>query len=167
MKKGSALCVLVILLVLMMTGCGLTVPRPEIKSEEFDFSVTYEYGGETKTVSGVFVCEYAGTSWTLDGGYGRDWTGHIQGGELEDHVPIDTVDGNEIILVLNLDPEYLMDDFNADLYDIPKPYIMVKMVSDEGMWFVHDPGEIEEYCGAKIISYEYDEPIENSFGLFK
>jgi hypothetical protein len=40
------------------------------------------------------------------------------------------------------------------------------LVDDEGISFLHEADEVEEYCGAKIISYEYDEPIENSFGMF-
>ena len=116
----------------------------------------------------MYVCEYSGKAWALDGGYYRDWTGYIKGGEIEDHVPIDTVGGNEIVLVLNLDPEYFMDDFNAELYDVPKPYIRVKYFSDDGgEGFIYDADSIEESYGAKIISYEYDEPIENSFGRFK
>ena len=42
-------------------------------------------------------------------------------------------------------------------------YISVKLVDDEGMSFVCEPGEVEEHCGAKIICYEYDELIKNSF----
>ena len=116
MKKIVVRVALLLALAFTLSGCGFTVPRPAVKSGEFNFSVTYEYKGEVNTVSGVFACEYAGTSWTLDGGYDRDWTGYIKGADDNDHIILDTVEGgDEVILVLNLRPDYFMDDFNFDL----------------------------------------------------
>ena len=167
MKKVSSILLLTLMLVGILTSCGLIVSRPKIKSGEFDFSVTYEYAGETKTIAGVYVCEYNGSEWVLDGGYCRDWTGYIRGGTSDDYVAIDTVDGDEIILVLNLIPDYFMDDFNFELYDVPTPYIQVKHYSEDGgMSIIYDSKEIEALFGAKIISFEYEKPIENSFSIF-
>lgn len=42
----------------------------------------------------------------------------------------------------------------------PKTYISVKIVDDEVLWFLCEPAEVKEHCGAKIIKYEYDEPIQ-------
>ena len=84
MKKIFIAFVLVFLISVNLTSCGLTVPRPEVKQGEFNFSVTYEFNEETKTVSGVYVCEYSGTDWALDGGSHRDWNGYIKGGEIEE-----------------------------------------------------------------------------------
>lgn len=166
-KKILSILLLTFMLAYTLTSCGITVPRPQITEGQFDFTVTYEYAGEIKTVSGVYVCKYNGMDWALDGGYYRDWTGYIQGGKIDDYVAIDTVDGDEIILVLNLVPDYFMDDYNTELYDTPTPYIMIKYYTEEGgMGGIHDPNEVEELCGARIISYEYDEPIENSFRTF-
>ena len=61
----------------LLAGCGLEVPRPEIKEGEFDFIVTYEYNGEIKTVSGVYVCEFSGISWALVRVGRPDVTKHI------------------------------------------------------------------------------------------
>ena len=167
MRKILGILLLTLMLVCVLTSCGLTVPRPKIKSEEFDFLVTYEYGGETKTVSGVYVCEYNGMDWALDGGYYRDWTGYIKGGEIEDFVAIDTVDGDEIILVLNLTPDYFMDDYNEEAYGALAPYIMIKDYSEDGgLRIIHDPNEVEKLYDARIIDYEYDESIQNSFSIF-
>ena len=125
------------MLVCMLTGCGSISPNPKIKEGEFDFSVTYEFNGETKTVSGVYVCEYDGRSWVLD--------------------------GNTIELNLVLDPEYLMGDFVEGYDTVPEPYISVTVIDDGGLWFMCEPADVEAHCGAKIVSYEYDEPIKNSF----
>ena len=168
MKKLFVTVALVLALVFVLSGCGLTVPRPEVKDGEFNFKVWYEFNGEIKSVSGVYVCEYAGTSWALDGGYSRDWTGYIQGADDNDHILLDVVEGgDEVILVLNLRPDYFMDDFNFDLYEIPAPYIMIKDYTEEGVRFLHDPIDVERDYKAKVINYEYASPIENTFGLFK
>ena len=169
MKKKIVAVISVLMLLCLLSGCGLTVERPEEKSGEFNFSVTYKYNGETKNVSGVYVCEYADLNWTLDGGYHRAWSGYIKGGDDNDFVAIDTVNGSdEIILVLNLNPSYFMGDYNADLYDdVPAPYIMIKNYGEDGaLSVIHKADEVERICGAKMLSYEYDAPIENSFSIF-
>ena len=164
MKKSFSILLLVVMFAGMLAGCGSDVPRPEIEKAEFDFSVTYEFNGETKTLSGVYVCEYNGLSWAIDGGYSRDWKGYIKGGKFEEIVQIGTdQNGNQIDLDFAFDPEYFMDDFVEGYDEVPVPCISVKMVSDEGLSFLCDPAEVEAHCGAKIISYEYDEPIKNSF----
>ena len=165
MKRILAFLMALLLLSLSLTGCKSSVPEPEIRSGEFNYSVTYRYGGETKTVSGVYVCEYANLSWALDGGYHRTWSGYIKGGTADDYVPIDTTDsGDEIILVLNLVPDYFMGDYSLDLYDIPKPYVKIHQHTEEGgLRVIEDANSVEELCGAKIISYRYDAPIVNAF----
>lgn len=167
MKRFLSALLLTVMFACMLTGCGWTVPRPKIKKAEFHFSVTYEFNAEVKTVSGVYVCEYDGTSWTLDGGSHRKWVGHIQDGNVEDTIEIGTTeDGGTAKLVLALYPDYLMGDFKDIYQDAPKPYISVTLEDDAGMRIIHEPDDVEAYCGAKIISYEYPEPIENSFSLF-
>ena len=154
MKKLLCFLIALVLLTVGFTSCGITVPRPKIKSGEFNFSVTYEYNGETKTVSGVYVCEYANLHWTLDGGFRRSWTGYIKGGDDNDHVDIDVTDaGDEIVLVLNLRPDYFMDDYNFDLYDVPVPYIKInEYTEDGGLRIIYEADTVEAMCGAKIIS---------------
>ena len=156
------------MLVSMLSSCGFRVPRPEIKSGEFNYSVTYEYAGEIKTVSGVYECEYTGLYWSLEGGYHRGWSGHIKGGTADDFIVLDKInDGDEVILVLQLNPEYFMGDGYVELYGLPEPSIRIyDYMEDDALRVIHDADEVEEICGAKIISYEYDEPIENSFSIF-
>ena len=168
MKKISVLLILILALSISLTSCGLDVPRPEIKNGEFDFSVTYEYGGEQSTVSGVYVCEYAGLSWHLDGGYNRDWNGCVKNGEVEEMLEIAKLDdGSELYLVLHLYPEYFMGESIDGLWDKPEPYLTIRACNEDGeVSFIDDADEVEELCGAKIIGYEYDEPIENSFSIF-
>ena len=154
---------LLLLCSLCLSGCGLSMPRPEIKSGEFNFSVTYEYGGETRTVSGVYVCRFEGVDWVLDGGYYREWSGHIKGNTTEEIITLGTAeDGGVIELYLAFDPDHFMGDFHWEEDEPFMPYLSVKLF-DEGLYFQCDAEIIAETYGARIISYEYDEPIENSF----
>lgn len=149
---------------IMLVGCLESPNDPTVEKGEFDFSVTYEINGEVKTVSGVYVCEYDGVSWALDGGPHRSWTGYCKGLE-DDLIRIGTTaDGQSIDLDLNLYPEYFMGDIEENYREPSKPYIVVTVVGEDGgIGFAHEPDEVEELCGAKIISYTYEEPIVNSF----
>ncbi len=51
---------LVIGLVLSIILFGVTAP--EIKKEEFPYSITYEYNGETKTINDTYCCEFKGAN---------------------------------------------------------------------------------------------------------
>ena len=157
-----------LLFALCLSGCGLTVPRPEVKEGEFNFSLTYEFNGEIRTVSGVYACKYNGTDWALDGGSHRDWEGYIKGGEIGEMIEIGTTaDGGTVNLNLAFYPEYFMDDPETGGKEKPIPWLSVTHSDGEGMRIQHDADVIEETYGARIIRYEYDEPIQNTFGLFK
>ena len=163
MKKALGFLIALLLLSLALTSCGSQVPRPEIKSGEFNFSVTYEYAGETKTVSGVYVCEYDGIDWVLDGGFHRVWSGYIKGGTTEQNIVLGTAeDGGIVELYLAFDPDYFMGDSHWDGYEPFEPCLSVRLY-DEGLYFESDAELIAETYGARVISYEYDDPIENSF----
>ena len=164
MKKILTSVVLILLLSLALTSCGISsTPRPEIKSGEFNFSFTYEYAGETKTVSGVYVCEYDGIDWVLDGGFHREWSGYIKGETTEENIILGTAeDGGVVEIYLAFDPDLFMGD-SPWVDDEPfVPYLSVRLVN-EGLYFESDAEILAETYGARIISYEYDEPIENTF----
>jgi hypothetical protein len=168
MKRKLSFLILLFLLAGMLASCGLTVPRPEIKEGRFNYSVTYELGGETKTVSGVYICEYNGTSWALDGGSHRDWKGYLEGGtSSDDWITIGaTEDGGKIILSLSMDPDYFM---GETVIHVPEPYLLVSypLTEGDGETIINEADVVAEQYGAKILSFDYDEPIKNSFGLFK
>ena len=172
MKKLLCALIAVLLLSLCFTSCGLTVPRPEVKEGRFDFSITYEIAGKADTLSAVYVCEFNGVSWSLDGGYGRDWKAHTEGDYEGDDdysaVIGKTEDGGDIVLFFGIYPEYFMNDQTGDR-GAPEPSIYVAYPENEHgeSGLVNIPEEVEALCGAKIIRNEYDAPIENSYGLFR
>ena len=161
MKKLFVAVVLLLLFSFVLTSCGLNVPRPEIKEGRFNISVTYEYNDEIKTVSGVYVCEYDGIIWYNPN---RDpfvsWKESFEGnGITEDGIiPIcNTNDGGEIFISLFMYPEYFMGDPE---YADAKPLIRAELCYPDDQ--INDPEILAEH-GVKLIGYEYDEPIENSF----
>ena len=171
MRKLLCALLLVLMVAVSFTSCGLTVERPEVKKGEFDFSITYELYGEVKTLSAVYICEFDGTSWSLDGGYGRDWKswteGDYEGDDDYSAIIGTTEDGGDIILFFGIYPEYFMNDPASDRGG-PEPSIYISYPENENgeSGLVNIPEEVEALCGAKIVSCEYDLPIENSFGMF-
>ena len=164
MKKKLSLLLAVWILIGMLAGCGLSVPRPEIKKSEFAFSVTYELGGEVKTISGVYVCEYDGVSWSLEGGYRRAWKGYIKDGTTEEQIKLATAsDGGIVELNLYFDPNYFMGDSYRKSDEPFMPQMSVRLEDKEGLTFKSNADLIAETYGVRVISYEYDDPIENTF----
>ena len=168
MKRIICAILLMIAFVSTLTSCDLTVPRPEIKEGEFNFTVTYEFNGEIQTVSGVYVCEYSGIDCALDGENHREWNGYIKDGNSEEIIVIDTADDGGIVeLNLRFEPGRFMGDSYYEGEKAFEPWITVRIENEEGLSFENDADLIAEVYGARIISYECDDPIENSFGLFK
>ena len=169
MKRRLIALFLLLTLVSTLTGCGITVPRPEVEEGEFNFSITYEINGKVDTLSAVYMCEFDGVSWSVEGGYGRDWKAHTEGDyKGDDYSAIigTTEDGGDIVLFFGIYPEYFMNDSTGDR-GAPEPSLYISYTLDVDEYgLVSDPLEVEEIYGAKIISYEYDAPIVNTFNLF-
>ena len=164
MKKNVSFLLFALVLVGILVGCGASVPRPEIKDGEFEFSVSYELNGETRTICGVYVCKYDGADWSLDGGPHRDWGGYIKDGTTEERITL-TVAENGGIVELNLcfSPNHFMGDSCCEDEEPFAPVITVRLENEEGLTFENDADRIAETYGARIISYDYAEPIENVF----
>lgn len=130
MKRIIGIILLRITLFVMLIGCGLAVPRLEIKNGEFVFTVTYEFNGEIQTVSGVYVCEYSGIDFALDGENHREWNGYIKDGNLEEIIVIATAeDGSIVELNLHFEPGSFMGD---SYYEDDEPFEPWITGSDRG-----------------------------------
>lgn len=141
------------------------IEKPEIKVGEFDFSLAYEIDGEIKTVEGTYVCEFEGIDRSFNGA-SRQWKGYIKDHDDSSCYLLKTIDKGEVKLELDLNPDYFMSDPDfIDSYDIaPEPYIYIT----SGDPSIEDPTNglfFELYKGddIKIISFEYDDPIENEY----
>ena len=168
MKRKLSILLFVLMLIGTLSSCGFSVPRPNIKEGEFNFSVTYDLNGEIHTVSGVYVCEFDGIDWVLDGGYHREWKGYVKDGTTEECIKLATAENGGIVeLNLYFEPDLFMGESYSEEEEPFAPCITVRLEDNEGLSFENNDKLIAEVYGAKIISYEYDKPIENSFGVFK
>ena len=150
------------------TGVFTRVPRPEIKEGEFDFALTYELDGETKKIEGTYVCKFEGTSRAIDG-VGRHWEGYIKDHSDSTDYEIKTTDEGVIKVDLDICADFFMSDpnyQNMKSSDDPKPEPYVYITSGDDS--IEDPANevsfsLYEGDDVKIISFEYDQPIENTY----
>ena len=154
--------ILVIGLILAIASCFLTgiVKEPTIKEHEFDYSVTYSLDGETKTLNGSYRCSFIGHD-----GYDDptlrlyDGVHQIDGNVSESSwFTVANKDGAELSLIINLDANYLMNDPDKYEYESGNEAPYLAAIDEDGY-----PVEISEVFDAEIISWEYPDPIENSF----
>lgn len=149
-------------MIVAVISCLLTgiTKEPVIKEHDFEYSVTYKLDGEVKTYEGGFKCSFTGHDGHDDPTF-REYAGaHMKNGNVLDSISITVAqkDGVELSIVIDLDAAYLMGD--PDKYEyVPgneEPYL--EAVDAEGYGV-----EVSEYFDAELISWEYPEPIENSF----
>lgn len=150
------------------TGAFVKIPKPEIKEGEFDFALTYEVDGETKVIEGTYVCKFDGVSKYIDG-VSRDWTGYIKDYGNSTDYEIKRTEKGVIKVELDICSEFFMSDpsykisENTDVYK-PEPYIYITSGGDtvdgstNEVFFDYYNGD-----DVKIISFEYDQPIENIY----
>ena len=149
-------------LIIAIASCFFTgiMKAPTIKDHEFDYSVTYRLDGEIKTYEGGFKCNFDGHDGHDDPTL-REYVGvHTKNGNVLNSISFTVAqkDGVELSIVVDLDAAYLMGD--PDKYEYvsgnEEPYL--EAVDQEGYGV-----EVSDFFDAEIISWEYPEPIENSF----
>ena len=161
-KMKLPIIILVIGLILAAASCFFTgiMKEPTIKEHEFDYSVTYSLDGEIKTYEGGFKCSFDGYDEHDDPTF-REYVGvHTKNGNILDTISFTVAqkDGVELSIVADLDAAYLMGD--------PDKYEYVSVNEDPYLEAVDQEGygvEVSDLFDAEIISWEYPEPIENSF----
>ena len=153
---------------LSMIGLFGKGSKPEIKEGEFDFKILCEVDGELKTIEGTYVCKFEKVEYYLDG-VSRQWTGYIKGHEDSTTYTLKTTDEGVIKVNLDICSEFFMADphykSNANTDDPkPEPYLYIstfdtadKDPSDEIFYSIYEGDDV------KIISFEYDAPIENKY----
>lgn len=166
--KRTKLFIITLLMVLstmLFSGCAIAkMPVPSVKEGRFNFSFTYEINGEEKNYSGVYVCKYDGSYVSaFDMGDGVDWTAYVEGVGEEPEIAIHTNDDGVIYVGFWLYPGYFMADPNyLDYTPDANLFIVYHDDGPNGMKIRSDIDFMAEY-GIRLISYTYDEPIENSY----
>ena len=147
--------------------------KPLVREGEFPFSITYEYKGQTKTLSGVYKCKFSGSD-TILNEHNRYWEGESiieYDGEYE--IPNIVYDDETMSLSVHefMEAGYFMGDpLYADWYgnyglDGPEPYVEYYDYINDISLDDENKDEIFEAIDFKIVDYTYAEPIENSFSL--
>lgn len=153
--------------------CYTTAPK--IAYGEFPFSITYEYKGESNTLSGILKCEFSGSS-TIHGEHHRYWDQEViydNPDNKENPFVIDQNDDLQTTLSLheNMDAGYFMGDpLHTDYYTIyghdgAEPYISYYDYKNDVILDNANQDEIPESVGFRIVDFTYPEPVKNSFSF--
>ena len=147
--------------------------KPEVTRGEFPFSITYEYKGEQKTLSGVLKCEFLGSK-TVLGEHSRFWNEETiyDNSENIEHPYI--VDRSETLTLSVQDHMYagyfMGDPLHQDYYEkygsgMVEPYVDYYDYVNDITLDEENKDEILEAIGFRFIEFSYPEPIENSFSI--
>jgi hypothetical protein len=162
--KNMKLPIIIILIgmIIAVASCLFTgiLKEPVVKEREFDYSVTYSVDGEVKTYKGSYRCGFVGydghddpTLRLYDGVHKIDGNA-----SSSSSFTVAQKDGVVLSIITELDAAYLMGDPDKYEYESGNEAPYLEAIDAEGYSV-----EISEVFGAEIISWEYPEPIENSF----
>ncbi len=176
----------------MMLTVGLwlspTPPKPEITYGEFDFKLVYEIDGEMQTIEDTIICEFDGFNIDEANGKTRRWkekfkneqdnelyafrVEQIDNPEFNEYKNGRKPDYNQIVLK-NIDHyKVLLRVADAEYFlgepddKTPSPIEPSIQVYDKSICYYKDPKQSEEFLkphNFKVISWECDEPIKNTF----
>ena len=142
--------------------------KPAVSEGEFPFSITYEYLGETKTISGVYSCKFEGSQ-TVFREHDRYWSGEITYTEGDYFV------FQEEMKTLAVQPSmfagyFMGDPLYRDFYQVyglngPEPYAEYYDYENEISITDFDKDEELAAIGFRFVDYSYAQPIENSFSF--
>lgn len=142
--------------------------KPAVSEGEFPFSITYEYLGETKTISGVYACKFAGSR-TIFNEHDRFWEGEILYTEGDGFVL------SEEMRTLAVQPfmyagYFMGDPLYRDFYEQyglegPTPYAEYYDYENDITYADYNQDEELASIGFRFVDFSYAEPIENSFSV--
>ena len=160
-----AVIILVVGLALSLAACLVAnvIKTPAITEQEFPYSVTYKLNGEIKTLEGIYTCSFDGYN-EGENPRNRYYVGEytVDGQTTGSHTHIIAEhDGATLYIVSIFNNCYLMGDTKAVNYkpDVYEPFL--EATDKEG--YQYGEAELPGYFEAEIISWEYPEPVENTF----
>ena len=160
--KRPILAIISLSLLFSLAACE-RVPEPRVERAEFPFEIVYEIGGEIKTASDVYVCEYEGTAWNENTGKQRQWRGYVKS-TGKDYVVL-LEDGNlKFVCGLGSAAYYMGDPAweNAEKFTPSIYYVRTYESGGVSSGFTGIEPMLEEYQ-LKLVSWKLPEPTKNSF----
>ena len=131
--------------------------KPTITHGEFPFELVYEYNGQQITIRDTIICDYNGLSFALDGGNYRDWQCVIKNNNNGRYIIDENI--RDLYIQVPLEADYYMGAPNVN-NEIAKPYIYY---IDDSTGTVYYEQDLSNVVGAKIVSWNPSEPIQNTF----
>ena len=160
-------------------------PKPEITYGEFDFKLVYKIDGEIRTIEDTIICEFDG--FNIDEGRGktRRWKddfknkqnnelyawrveqienpgfNEYKGGRKPDYnyIVLKNIDNYKVLLSVGT-ANYFMGEPDYKRMESIEPSVSVY---DKNTCYFIEPENFLKAHDFKIISWECDEPIENTF----
>ena len=160
-KEKLFLPTIILVLAVVITTVSVIIAgislKPVVTESEFPFSITYELDGETVTINDVYKVHY-----NEDKAYKyREYIGEIQDKKEDNtYYILKTEENGRIELWTQFYADYLMGDPEYDYFD-EEPFEPRIYYYDEHETEFRDEETLAEH-GAKLISFEYPEPIKNS-----
>ena len=165
-RKLSLTPIILAVAVVLMAAYGIVTniaKKPTITQHDFPFSITYELDGKTETFEGIYTAFYVGNGGYVDATI-RQYDGTFTSNREDANTGVilrHDEDGT-IYLHTRLYPDYLMGDPEYDTYFDTYPYAPMLTYNNFELGDFEDEQTLLEQ-GARIISWEYPEPIVNSF----
>ena len=163
--KIPAIIIVIGLVIAIVANLLLSMQKaPEITNHDFDFSITYKLDGETKTINGVYGCRFTGFGSSGVDPLCRYYEGtyKVEGDSDGDRCfTIDEQDGYELYIVALLNDSYIMGDEENDSYGSYNEGPTLEATDKDGNQY--DEADLPDVFNAEIISWEYPEPIKNTF----
>ena len=155
----SILLVAVLLMTVFCIVAGIT-KKPVITEKEFPFSITYELDGKTEVIEGTYTCSYDGIAYPQYRYYSGSVLGKADSDQTKSYIIYKGDDG-QITLETNFYPDYLMGDPMYDYYTDGFEYRPFLIYNDSDGMDVEEGYEISQH-NAKVVDWDYPEPIKNS-----
>ncbi len=160
---------IIIITIIIVLLCGIIMLfsvkkqyEPAIKYGEFPFSLIYKIDDKTITVNNTYICEFTGIGWDTGRGFYRKWNGYIKETRLENVLIFE--DSERKLFCQMGDPLYYMSDDKYLSWEnkaLSPPHLYIVKKSD-GIDLT-SVDEIKQTYNIEIISWQFSEPIENSF----
>lgn len=159
----------VTLVAVIVSACIMgVVEHPSVSEHTFRISITYELNGEILTIEDDVVCQHVSSEDSMDE-QARFWTlsiPRIVNTDRTSSYLVAEIDGGELVISPDLSAGYLMGD--PQFADDAEQH-------NDGPYVYYLDSEYNEYTdeqtlerlGFRLISYDYPQPIQNSFSFYR